>query len=160
MAGFEMPRLMTVRDSFIAAFSVLLSTTVLAHDAANCASSIKDLRNLVGDPAFSSRWAEVSMDDGKPMTVAVTDRNGLLHFQFVKSGEGVWAEISGVICKNGPDLEARLSREQITVGPAAHWVFAVAVANGAAFTVRRRSSNQLKIDLQGWSGYFAPTAMK
>lgn len=160
MAGFEMPLFKTVRNSFITAFSLLLSTTALAHDVSNCAASVKDLRNLMGDPAFSNRWVEVSMDDGKPMTVSVTDQNGLLHFQFDKADEGIWAEISGVICKYGPDLEARLSREQITVGPAAHWVFALAVANGAAFMVRRRSSSQLKIDLQGWSGYFAPMAMK
>lgn len=151
---------MTGRRAFITIYLLLISVAAYADDVRGCAATIKDLRALVGDPAFSSRWAEASMDDGKPMVVSIFEHNGILQLQFIKTGEGLWAEISGVICKNGHDLEARLSKEQITVGPAAHWMFGLAIANGAVFTLRRRLSNQLQIETQGWRGSFVPSVMK
>lgn len=99
------------------------------------------------------------MDDGKPLVVTIVERNGALLLEFIKTGEGLWAEISGVICNNGVDLELRMSKEQISLGPAAHWMLSIALANGGIFTLRRRMSSQLQIETQGWSGRFVPTAM-
>lgn len=151
---------MTTRAAFTAVLLILLSMSANAHVVPGCAATIKELRALVDDPAFSSRWTEASMDDGKPMSVSIFERNGVLQLQFIKAGEGLWADISGVICKNGPDLEARFSKEQITVGPAAHWLVGLGIANGAVFTLRRRLSNQLQIETSGWRGSFVPSVTK
>jgi hypothetical protein len=148
-----------MRRSYIAIVFLLLSVGAHADNGSGCASTIKELRILAGDPVFSNRWAEISMDDGKPMVVSIIERNGKLLIEFIKTGEGLWAEISGVICKTGIDLEARMSKEQIVIGPAANWMLSLAIANGGVFTLRRHISNQLQIETQGWSGRFVPTAI-
>lgn len=149
---------LTLRGSCLAVFLLLISINVHAHDVPGCASSMGELRTLVGDPLFSSRWVEVSMDDGKPMVVSIIERNGKLLLKFIKTGEGMWAEISGVICKSGVDLEARMSKEQIVLGPAANWMLSLAIADGGVFTLRRHLANQLQIETRGWRGRFIPTA--
>ena len=148
-----------MRDKYVAISLFLLSFSVHAHDDRGCASTITELRYLVGDPLFSSRWAEVSMDDSKPLVVSFVDRKGGLMLEFMKTGEGLWAEISGVICKSGVDLEARMSKEQINMGPAANWMLGLALANGGVFTIRHAMSKQLQIETQGWSGRFVPMAI-
>jgi len=137
---------------------LLLPFAALAQDGPGCASTLGEFRRLLGDASFASHWSEVSMDDGKPLVVAIAERNGMLRLEFTKTGAGLWAEISGVICKSGIDYEARISKEQIVLGPGAHWTLALALGNGGVFTLRRRSSNQLLIETQGWSGRFAPLA--
>lgn len=99
------------------------------------------------------------MNDGKPLVVSIVERNGALSLEFMKTGEGLWAEISGAVCKSGVDLEVRMRKEQISLGPAANWVLSLALANGGVFTLHRRVANELHIETQGWSGRFVPTAM-
>ena len=99
------------------------------------------------------------MNDGKPLVVSIIERNGSLLLEFMKTGEGLWAEISGALCKTGTDLEARMSKEQVYFGPAANWIFRLAVANGGMFTLRRRVSSQLQIEANGWSGRFVSTTI-
>ena len=135
---------------------LMCSLGAQAQEESACASTIKDLRILAGDPSFSSRWVEVSMDDGKPLMVTIIERNGALSLEFLKTGEGLWAETSSVICKSGVNLEARMSKEQIILGPAANWMLSFALANGGVFTLHHRVSNQLLIETRGWSGRFAP----
>jgi hypothetical protein len=148
-----------MRRFYIAILFLLLSLGAHADNGSGCASTIKELRILAGDPIFSNRWTEISMDDGKPMVASIIERNGKLLIEFIKTGEGLWAEISGVICKTGLDLEARISKEQIVIGPAANWMLSLAIANGGVFTLRRHLSNQLQIETQGWSGRFVPTVI-
>lgn len=150
---------LTMRGLCIAIFSLLLSINVQAHDRPGCASSLGELRTLVADPLFSRRWVEVSMDDGKPMVVSIIERNGKLLLEFIKTGEGMWAEISGVVCKSGVGFEVRLGREQVVLGPAANWMLSLAIADGGVFTLRRHLANQLQIETRGWRGRFIPTAM-
>lgn len=150
---------LTMRASCIAIFLLLISINLHAHEVPGCASTIGDLRTLVGDPLFSRRWVEVSMDDGKPMVVSIIERNGKLLLEFIKSGEGMWAEISGAVCKSGLGFEVRLSREQVVLGPAANWMLSLAIADGGVFTLRRHLANQLQIETRGWRGRFIPTAM-
>ncbi|GAA5179094.1 hypothetical protein GCM10025771_20200 [Niveibacterium umoris] len=136
------------------------SGCALAQDPLHCASTIRELRQVAGDPAFPLRWEETSMDDGKPMIVSILERNGLLMLEFMKTGESLWAEGAGVICRSGTDLEARLSKDQFRLGPAANWLARLALSDGGAFTLRRRVSNQLHIATRGWSGRFVPTAVE
>ena len=78
-----------MRGVCIAIWLLLLSLSVHAHDAADCASTLSALRVLASDPLFSSRWAEVSMRDGKPLVVSIVERNGVLLLEFMKSGEEI-----------------------------------------------------------------------
>lgn len=150
---------LTIRGSCIAIILLLISINGHADDVPGCASSIGELRTLVGDPLFARRWVEVSMDDGKPMVVSIIERKGKLLLEFIKTGEGMWAEISGVLCKSGVGFEVRLSREQVVLGPAANWMLGLAIADGGVFTLRRHLANQLHIETRGWRGRFIPTAM-
>lgn len=150
---------LTMRRSCIAFFLLLISINVHADDVSGCASSIGELRTLVGDPLFSRRWVEVSMDDGKPLVVSIIERNGKLLLEFIKTGEGMWAEISGVICKSGGGFEVRLSKEQVVLGPAANWMLSLAIADGGVFVLRRHLANQLQIETRGWRGRFIPRAI-
>ncbi|MDP3538803.1 MAG: hypothetical protein Q8S26_08880 [Azonexus sp.] len=137
-------------------FLLLLTPGVHAQDESGCASSIRELRMLVGDPHFPHRWEEASMDDGKPLKVSIFERNGALRLEFIKTGEGMWADIPGVICLVGTDLELRMSKEKIALGPAINWMFRLALAQGGVFTMQRRAPRQLQIGTQGWNGSFVP----
>lgn len=147
-----------MRGISLAILLLLLPLSAHAEDAPDCASTLGALRILAGDPRFSSHWSEISMRDGKPLVVSIVERNGALSLEFMKTGEGLWAEISGAICKTGVDLELRTSKEQVSLGPAANWMLGLALANGGVFTLRRRPANQWQIETSGWSGRFVPTA--
>ncbi len=135
-----------------------MAESALADDTARCASNISELRRLLGDSAFPLRWTETSMDDGKPMVVTLQERNGALALRFIKSSEGVWAEGTGTLCRKGTDIEARLGKDQLRLGPAAHWLVRMTLADGGTFTLHRPTGRQLQITTQGWSGRFVPAA--
>ena len=97
------------------------------------------------------------MDDGKPLVVLLVERDGVLLLEFVKTGEGLWAEISADVCAAGARLEARTSKRQVRLGPAANWTLRLALANGGVFTLQRDAANQLRIGTRGWSGRFVPS---
>ncbi len=129
-----------------------------AHESQTCATTIGELRVILGDQAFPLKWEETTMDDGKPLVVSILDNNGSLFLEFIKTKEGLWAEIAGVICKTGVDLETQFSGEQIRVGPAANWVLRYALRNGGKFTLTKLGTEQLRIATSGWSGIFSPRA--
>lgn len=99
------------------------------------------------------------MSDGKPLVVSIVERNGGLLLEFIKTGEGMWAEVAGVICKSGLDLKLRTTKEQICLGSAANWMLRLALANGGLFTLQRPAANQLRIATHGWNGRFVPTGV-
>lgn len=138
-----------------AAIALLLAPSAQSDDSAQCAASLHALRQLAGEPTFPLRWEETTMDDGHPMVVSIIERNGALMLTLVKSGENLWAEGAGVICRRGADLEARLSKDQLRLGPAANWLTRLALADGCAITLRR-GSKHLRIATRGWSGLFVP----
>jgi len=94
------------------------------------------------------------MDDGKPLVISIVEHPGALGLAFFKSGDGLWAEGSGVICKVGARLEARLPKDQLRVSTAASWILRLALADGGNFTLQRRAGNYLVVATQGWSGRF------
>ena len=83
---------------------------------------------------------------------------GSLFMEFTKTGEGLWAESRGVICKTGTDFEARFTGEQIRLGPAASWLLRLALKNGGKFKLTKFGSDQLRIATSSWSGIFSPTS--
>ena len=95
------------------------------------------------------------MDDAKPMIVSISDNNGALSVEFIKSTKGRWADISGVICKTDKAMEIRFTSDQSRFGPAASWVLRYALGNGGVFTLTRMGDKQLRVQTAGWSGIFA-----
>lgn len=137
---------------------LLLACNSEAHESQACATTISELRAMVTDQAFPLKWEETTMDDGKPLVVSILEKNGYLFLEFIKTGEGLWAESAGVICKTGTTLETRFTEKQIRLGPAANWVLLYALRNGGKFTLTRIGSEQLQIATSGWSGGFSSRA--
>jgi hypothetical protein len=138
--------------------SVLLLLPLFKHDASvasDCVTSIGDLKAVLGDRRDSLQWVETTMDDGKPLVVSIVEKKGALVLAFIKTGEGVWAEGSGAICRAGSDLEVRFDHEKIRFGPAANWVLRNLSGSGARFTLTPLDSERLRIATRGWSGVFA-----
>jgi hypothetical protein len=121
-----------------------------------CVSKLVDLKELLSDQAFSLKWEETTMDDGKPLVVAIADKNGALSVEFTKTSKGLWAEIDGELCKTDKDLEIRFSGEQIHFGPAASWVLRYALGKGGKFTLSQISPRLMRVSTTGWSGDFVP----
>jgi len=139
-------------------FVVLLAALApLAAAAQNdCASNVAQLRALAGDAAFPLQWHETTMNDGKPLVVSISEKNGALVLQFVKTGEGLWAESAGAVCRAGADLEASFTADQVRLGPAANWVLRASLGAGGKFRLTRLGPGELRIATTGWSGSFAP----
>ncbi len=98
------------------------------------------------------------MDDGKPLLVSITDRSDGLGLEFVKHGEGLWAEGTGRVCRGESGLEAQLPADGFRLGPAANWLLRMALDDGAVFTLKRPVAGELDIATSGWSGRFVPIA--
>ena len=147
-----------MRQKFVLLFlPLLLSLHSGAHASPSCAATVGELGVLLGDQAFPLTWEETTMDDGKPLVMSIVEKNGSLFLEFTKTGEGLWAESTGVICKIGTDFEARFSGKQIRLGPAANWMLRYALRDGGKFTLTRLGSDQLRIATSSWSGTFCPT---
>lgn len=133
-----------------------LPFTSQAQTPEKCVSKIVDLKALLNDPAFSMTWEETTMDDGKPLLVAIAEKNKMMSVEFTKTSKGLWAEIVGQICQTDKALEIRFTGEQIHFGPAASWVLRYALGNGGKFTLTKLSAKQMQVATTGWSGIFAP----
>ena len=55
---------------------LLLALESHAHQNPGCAATVPELRVLLGDPAFSLQWEEITMDDGKPLRVSIQEKDG------------------------------------------------------------------------------------
>jgi hypothetical protein len=133
---------------------LLLPPGSQAQETRPCAASIEELKLMLGDQTFPLRWEETTMSDGKPLTVAILEKNNSLYLQFIKDKEGLWAESRGVICQVGSELGIEFTREQIRFGPAANWVLRVAMGNGGRFVLNRVDAGKLQITTNGWQGVF------
>ena len=150
-------RLFAQRRVFRAALAAtVLATAAGAGQTRPCALSLGELAGLVRQPGFAARWQETSMQDGKPLVVTLSEREGELHLQFVKAGEGLWAEGAASVCMNNGVLEALLPRGRIQVGPAANWLLRQSLASGARFALGLQPGGQLRIATPGWHGTFVP----
>lgn len=127
-----------------------------AREPGRCAATIGELRNLIGDSAFALHWVETTMTDGKPLHVAISERDGSLFLEFRKAQEGLWAQGSAAICIANDGFEARIPGNRIQLGPAAPWLLGQFMGRGATFTLSQPATGQLHISTRGWSGAFAP----
>lgn len=135
---------------------LLLSVVAAGAAATPCATTIGELKAIADDTAFPLRWQETSMSDGKPLVVAIAERDDTLFLEFTKTREGLWAEGSAKVCGSGAVLEARLRRGGLRLGPAAHWILRHSIGPGAVFVLSRLPDGQLRIATPGWSGLFVP----
>jgi hypothetical protein len=147
----------SIRRIFLSTvLTLLLPLSSQAQGSEKCVSTIEEVKNLFDDQAFSLKWQETTMDDGKPLIVSIAENNGVASVAFVKSTKGLWADIRGVICKTDKAMEIRFTADQIHFGPAASWVLRYALGNGGKFTLNRIGAKQLQVATTGWSGMFVP----
>lgn len=125
---------------------------------AACARDLAGLRLLMEDAAFPLQWVETGMDDGRPLAMAVEEREGLLHLRFVKAHEGLWAEGAVSVCAADRVLHMRFHDDRIAFGTAAPWLVRYSLAQGVEFTVRRVGASALRVAIPGWSGTFTAGA--
>lgn len=129
--------------------------TISTSLASNCANDLNSFRKIMGNESFPLLWRETTADDGKPLIVKISEEKGKLFLQFVKTKEGPWAEGTADICKD-KEIVASISKDQIRLGKAAHWVLKMSMKGGAKFTLKMLSNGVLKISTFGWSGEFVP----
>src|SRR3569833_795233 len=115
---------------------------------------VGDLGGMLGHPIFPMKWEETTMDDGKPLVMSIVENHGSLFLEFTKTGEGLWAESRGVICKTGTDVEDRFSGEQIRLGPAASWLLRLALKNKGKNKQTKNKTDQKRNTTNQWSGIF------
>lgn len=133
-----------------------LSLAAGAAAATPCATTVDELKGIAHDASFPLRWQETSMSDGKPLVVAIAEREDMLFLEFIKTQEGLWAQGQAKICGSGARFEARLRRGGLRLGPAAHWILRHSIGQGATFVLSRQPGGQLRIATPGWSGLFVP----
>ena len=123
--------------------------------AAGCATSIDALRGLFADPAFPLKWYETTMDDDKPLVLSILEKQGVLSLEFVKTGEGLWAEAAGVVCSTPAGLEARFTADQVRIGPACGFAARLTLSGGGQFLLTRIEAQILRVQAGGWNGLFS-----
>lgn len=135
-------------------FLLILSSAALAKD---CATDITSFRKLFSDANYPLVWEETTADDGKPLIVTISEKDGKLFLEFDKTREGLWASGTADICKE-EEIVADISKEKIKLGKAAHWVLKMSMKDGAKFTLTKLKPLVLKISTFGWKGEFVPKA--
>lgn len=152
----EKSALPACRRLAVRAVPLLLSLAAAPAVAGPCATTIGELKSLAQDESFPLRWQETSMTDGKPLVVAIAERDDTLFLEFTKTREGLWAEGRAKVCGSGVRFEARLRRAGLRLGPAAHWILRQSMGQGATFVLARLPGGHLRIATPGWSGLFVP----
>lgn len=132
---------------------IAAATQAWAKDR-SCASTIEELCSVAGDAAFPLRWVETTMNDGEPLVVSPLEQDGSLFLRFRKTGERLWAQCATRIYLADRELQARIARTRLQIGPAANWIFRLSAREGATFRLVRRPSGLLRVATPGWSGIF------
>lgn len=80
-------------------FIVVISFMSSAY-AQECASTVKALKELVGNNSVSMNWKENT--NKNPLTLRISNEDGKL-LVGLTSPKGQWARVKGVICKKSSD---------------------------------------------------------
>jgi hypothetical protein len=134
------------------------TAAIAAGEAGACARNLAQLRQLAGDPALPMRWKEVSMSDGKPLEISITERDGSLFLEFIKLHEGLWAQGKARICRSDAGGDAQLQPAGFHLGPAAHWILRSSFDRGASLNISWPAVGEMRISTPGWTGTFAASA--
>ncbi len=134
-------------------FLLLMTSLTFAKD---CADNFTALKTVLNEPDFQSHWIETTANDGKPLKMDISDREGKLYLEFDKTKEGLWASGSTDVCKVDDKFEAQITKEKINLGKAAPWIMRMSMKSGATFKLQKLKPGVLKISTFGWSGEFVP----
>jgi hypothetical protein len=127
------------------------------RDSPVCASDIATLGSLFNMQSFPTSWTETTAADGNPLVMTVSQQNGGLFLQFMKTNAGLWASGTASICSQGGAVTASITKDQIKLGSAAPWVLRIALSNGATFSLDM-TSDGLTISTTGWTSNFIPSS--
>ncbi len=138
---------------FLAILALTLPALIQAEAPAACATTIPELRNMLGDQALPLHWQESPNENAKPFLMDVQENNDGLRLTISRSSEGLWIESSGAICRTGNSATNRFTLEQVQPGPAANWLLRQFISQRETVTLTR-IGNQLLIATAAWDGRF------
>lgn len=136
--------------------SSLILSLFMSHvaSASGCAYDLNSLSSVFDVSGFSTRWTEVGASDGQPLLLTISQGDGSLFLQFVKSGQGTWVAGEASICGGGGSATATISADQVTVNNLP-WAVKLVMGDGASFNLRvTPDGRQLSISGGGWTGRF------
>lgn len=142
---------------FLAILVFFCVCTAHAATGKQCASTVNELRVLLGDQNLPLHWKEVGGESMTPLMVDIHEQNGGLLLKLSKSEEGLWAESVGAICQSGAAAENQFIAEQVRLGPAASWLLRQVISPREIFTLTRMGSTRLRIAAGLWDGNFRST---
>ncbi len=121
-----------------------------ASHAQECATTVAELKILMGNNGLPLNWAENTKKD--PLTLRLSNGAGALRLKLT-SPKGDWADVTGVICKKGMDsYVAKVNN--IVWGPAAPNM--VKAAKIKEFKIKMPYQTQLKVSVSFFSFEFSP----
>ncbi|WP_408097232.1 hypothetical protein ACJVC5_19545 [Peredibacter sp. HCB2-198] len=133
---------------FLLILSCLFSMSAFAQD---CASNLTELKALVGNNAFPTKWAE--KDDKNPFLLQISERNSLLNLRLTTK-DGEWAMMDTRICKkNSEKYVAEVKK--IVWGPAAPEIAKGRNVKEVGINLPYHSMLKVSISIF-WSGEFGP----
>lgn len=141
-------------EYFLAILATFLLVPAYAGASERCASSIGELRAMLGDQNLPLHWQEFQQENAKPFVVDIQEWNGGLLLAISKPDEGIMVESRGMICRIGSASDNRFVAEQVRPGPAASWFLRQAISPRENFTLTRIGTNQLRIVAGVWGGHF------
>jgi hypothetical protein len=81
---------------------LLMSTSAFSKE---CASSISELKLLMGNSDLSVKWAEKSKE---PLDLTLSNNGSILGMKIKKQG-ALWADVTGIICRKGQNYVAKVT---------------------------------------------------
>ena len=129
----------------------------------NCVETKVEVRELMTKSVGSefsqvleSGWSETTADDGKPLQITVSEKEGKLYMVFNKTNEGIWAEGPAQVCESEGSLKLRVTGKMIKLGSAAPWPIRFTMSGGANLGLKFKAADKLHVSTTGWSGDFVP----
>jgi hypothetical protein len=129
---------------------ILLSMLSISVHAEDCASNSSQLKALVGNNGVAMNWRENTKKN--PLSLSLRDGQGLMNLR-LKTAEGDWANVTGVICSRGGDnYVAKVS--SLAWGPAAPGI--AKAAKIKEIKLKLPYPNVLKVSVSIFSFEFNP----
>ncbi len=126
-----------MKTTLIPLLLALSSTPVIASNGPGCASTLSQLRSMMGD--LPRTWRETSATtDNDPLILRLGETDGQLTIDLRKSRSGrSLGSGAGTICRRGDSYRARMPGRP-------------------AVTLRPLGPETLEVSVLTWSGTFAP----
>lgn len=130
---------------------LLFCLFTLSSFAQDCATNMAQLKALVGNNAFPTKWTE--RGDKNPFLLQITEHNNLLNLRLTTK-DGEWAMMDTRVCKkNSEKFVAEVKK--IVWGPAAPEVARGRAVKEVGIRLPYHSVLEVSISIF-WSGEFEP----